>query len=187
MRVGLFFGTFDPLHNGHLAVAGHFLAEEYVDEVWLVPSPQNPLKDASTIAPIEKRIANIQQVLNAVGERRLRVCDIEAKMSTPSYTVRTLRQLGKKFPGATFSLIMGADTATTLHQWREVNKLLNNWDILIYPRRGYQVDKNLLAMCVRMQMVDAPLFEISATQVRQLRAQGKSWRCFVPAGSGERA
>lgn len=108
-------------------------------------------------------------------------------MPTPSYTVRTLRQLGKKFPGATFSLIMGADTANTLHQWREVNKLLNNWDILIYPRRGYRVDKNLLAMCVRMQMVDAPLFEISATQVRQLRAQGKSWRCFVPAGSGESA
>ncbi len=187
MRVGLFFGTFDPLHNGHLAVAGHFLAEEYVDEVWLVPSPQNPLKDASMIAPIEKRIANIQRVLNAVGERRLRVCDIEAKMPTPSYTVRTLRQLGKKFPGATFSLIMGADTATTLHQWREVNKLLNGWDILIYPRRGYQVDKNLLAMCVHMQMVDAPLFEISATQIRQLRAQGKCWRCFVPAGSGESA
>ena len=174
MRVGLFFGTFDPLHNGHLAVAGHFLAGEYVDEVWLVPSPQNPLKDASMIAPIEKRIANIQRVLNAVGERRLRVCDIEAKMPTPSYTVRTLRQLGKKFPGATFSLIMGADTATTLHQWREVNKLLNGWDILIYPRRG-------------MQMVDAPLFEISATQIRQLRAQGKCWRCFVPAGSGESA
>ena len=82
MRVGLFFGTFDPLHNGHLAVAGYFLAEEYVDEVWLVPSPQNPLKDASQIAPIETRITNIQRALNAVGERRLRVCDIEAKMPT---------------------------------------------------------------------------------------------------------
>lgn len=163
------------------------MAEEYVDEVWLVPSPQNPLKDASQIAPIEKRIDNIRKALESVGERRLRVCDIEMKMPTPSYTVRTLRQLGKKFPSATFSLIMGADTANTLHQWREVNKLLNNWDILIYPRRGYRVDKNLLAMCVRMQMVDAPLFEISATQIRQLRVQGKCWRCFVPAGSGESA
>lgn len=165
-EVGLFFGSFNPIHNGHLNLAHHILDHTYIEQVWFVVSPNNPLKNADTLMDENIRVKLAQAAIDS--EERMRVCDIELSMPRPSYTANTLRELSLRHPNLRFTLIIGADNMLCFNRWREYNFILSNYPIMVYPRPNYPLNQ-ITALYPQMQVLqDAPLFDISATQIRQL-------------------
>jgi nicotinate-nucleotide adenylyltransferase len=177
MKTGLFFGSFNPVHVGHTIVAGYCSQFTDLDEVWLVPSPHNPLKPSDTLLPEEKRLA----LLHAAVERQnlpLKVCDVELSLPRPSYTINTLRALQAQRRRAQLVVIMGADSLACIEQWREWQTLLRDFEVYVYPRVGYHA-KELCAK-YRTTLVSAPLVEISSTFIRQALREGKNVNAFLP-------
>lgn len=180
MRVALLFGSFDPLHYGHLALAGYALGWGDVGEVWFVVSPQNPHKEASRLTPAEQRCEEVRGVLRGLADARLRVCDAELSMPLPSYTARTLNFLRKEYPSHSFSLLIGGDSLATLPSWREGERIMAENDILVYPRLdGTQLNEQLLRH-PRVKLLDAPLVQLSSTFIREGWAAGRNMDFFTP-------
>ncbi len=177
MRIGLLFGSFNPIHNGHLAIAGYCAEFTPLDEVWLVVSPQNPLKEPHELAPEEHRLAMVQLAIEAFAPK-LSLCDIELSMPRPSYTIDTLNKLAKEFPQRSFTVIMGADSLANIEQWKEYKSILSQFPVMVYPRVGFDADK--LALKYGAQPVNAPLVELSSTTLRQSIALGKNMGYFMP-------
>jgi len=175
-RIGLFFGSFNPVHIGHMIIANHMVNETELDQVWMVVSPQNPFKDKKTLAKDRDRY-NLVDL--AIGENsRIRVSDIEFNLPKPSYTIDTLTYLKEKHPDKEFSLIMGGDNVPTLHKWKNGDLLLDRYKIYVYKRPGYDLGEaahhpNIIAL-------DAPLLDISSTYIRQLIREKKSINYLVP-------
>jgi nicotinate-nucleotide adenylyltransferase len=134
-RTALFFGSFNPIHVGHLIIANSMLQHEGVDELWLVVSPQNPLKERATLLADHHRLQMVQRAID--DNYRLRVCDIEMHLPIPSYTVVTLAALGEKYPDREFCLVMGSDNLLTFNRWRNYEYILSHYRIYVYPRPGY--------------------------------------------------
>lgn len=174
-RTALFFGSFNPIHVGHLIIANTMVQHEEVDEVWLVVSPQNPLKERATLLADHHRM---QMVRRAIDDNyRLRACDIEMHLPIPSYTVVTLAALQEKHPTREFCLIMGSDNLASLHRWRNYEHILAHHRIFVYPRPG-----NLdcpLASHPSVTMVDVPMMDISSTYIRQQIAAGRDVRYLL--------
>ena len=174
-RTALFFGSFNPIHVGHLIIANCMLQQEDVDEVWFVVSPQNPLKERATLLADHHRM---QMVLRAIDDNyRLRACDIEMKLPVPSYTVVTLAALREKYPDREFCLIMGSDNLASLHKWRNYEYILENYKILVYPRPGSE-------RCARREhqnvtMIDVPMIDISSSYIREQIAARKDVRYLL--------
>ena len=166
-RTALFFGSFNPIQVGHLIIANTMLQQEGVDEVWLVVSPQNPLKERATLLADHHRL---QMARLAVDDNYgLRVCDIEMHLPLPSYTVVTLAALGEKYPDREFCLIMGSDNLQSLPRWRNYEYILQNHRIMVYPRPGS--DRCPLRDHPSVTMVDVPMMDISSTYIRsQIKA-----------------
>lgn len=165
---GLFFGSFNPIHLGHTALAKHLLSSAVLEEIWLVVSPHNPLKEQADLVADDLRLHMVQLALS--DEPKLKACDVEFSLSKPNYTLHTLQHLSEIYPDKQFALIIGADNLAVFHQWKSYQDLLNNYHIMVYPRQG--VDLNPLhQLYPQVEIVDAPLFTVSSTQIRRLLAQ----------------
>jgi nicotinate-nucleotide adenylyltransferase len=176
MKIGLFFGSFNPIHVGHLIIANHIATRSDLQKVWLVVSPQNPLKPKKTLARDHDRLHLVR--LGIGDNPLLEASNVEFALSKPSYTVDTLAFLREKYPQHSFALIMGGDNLATLHLWKNYEQLLENHDIYVYNRPGYALGER--AGHPRVRIVEAPLLDISATFIRESLQQGHSVRYLVP-------
>lgn len=175
MKIGLYFGSFNPVHVAHLIIASHILNETGIEKVWFVVSPQNPFKTESGLLNEYHRLYLVK--LAAEGDNRIKASDIEFSLPKPSYTVTTLAYLEEKHPEHTFSIIMGSDSFQNLHKWKNYEVIVQDYDLYVYKRPGYEVLNHLNA---RLHIVDAPLLQLSATQIRKYIKEGKSIRYMVP-------
>ena len=176
LRIGLLFGSFNPVHTGHLILAEHFATRTDLAEVWLVVTPHNPFKAAADLLPDTERLRLVGLAL--AGNPRLRAEDIEFGLPRPSYTIATLDALRLRHPAHDFVLLMGADNLPGLSRWQESARLLAEFDIYVYPRPGTTLPD--LAAFPRVQVVAAPLLDISATYIRDSLRAGRSIRYLVP-------
>jgi nicotinate-nucleotide adenylyltransferase len=176
-RVGLLFGSFNPIHIGHLILAEHFATRTDLAEVWLVVSPQNPFKVAAELLPEAQRLRFVEQAI--AGNARLRAEAIEFELPRPSYTIATLDALRARHPATDFVLLMGGDNLPGLPRWQQAERILREVDIYVYPRPGTPLPD--LAPFPQVQVMHAPLLDISATYVRESLRTGRSIRYLVPA------
>lgn len=174
-QVGLFFGSFNPIHNGHLMLAQYMLNFAHIDEIWFVVSPQNPFKQNSQLLDAKHRVKMVD--LATANAKNMFSCDIELTLPTPSYTVNTLSALRSRYTDCEFSIIMGGDNLEGLPHWREPEKIIANHRIIVYPRRGCQVPTIESA---RIDIVEAPQFDISSTMLRGWLVDGLSINSFTP-------
>jgi nicotinate-nucleotide adenylyltransferase len=175
-KVGLLFGSFNPIHTGHMIISGYMLGFTDLDEVWMVISPHNPLKEKKSLLADHHRYAMVQVAVE--DHPRLRACNIEFKMPQPSYTVDTLVRLEEKHPDHGFVLIAGTDIFPTFHKWKNYDILLENYKFYIYRRPGF--DAGVYVNHPHVHIFDAPLMEISSSFIRQAIADGRDIRYFVP-------
>jgi nicotinate-nucleotide adenylyltransferase len=175
MRIGLYFGSFNPVHNGHLIIANHVINESELDEIWFVVSPHNPFKKANTLLNEQHRLHLVQTAIN--GSVKLRASNIEFKLPKPSYTVQTLTYLKERYPKHQFTIIMGSDGFYNIKKWHNADVILANYPIIIYNRPGFDIQDTHGANLTTMQ---APLLEISSTHIRKLIKENKSIRFLVP-------
>ncbi len=178
-QVGIFSGSFNPVHIGHLILANYITEFTFIDEVWFVVTPHNPLKVISSLAD-EKHRLNMCY-LATEGMEKLKVSIIEFSMPTPSYTIDTLDRLKKDYPDVDFNLIIGADNWNELHLWKSFERLKNEFNILIYPRLKEEVKIDALNKN-NVQFYDAPIIEISSTFIRASIRENKNIRSFLPNG-----
>ena len=162
-RTALFFGSFNPIHVGHLIIANTMLQKADVDEVWLVVSPQNPLKERGTLLADYHRLAMARRAVD--DNYRLKVCDIEMHLPIPSYTVVTLAALEEKHPDREFCLVMGSDNLETFDRWRNYEYILEHYRLLVYPRPDTEHCK--YATHPSVTMVDVPMMDISSSYIRE--------------------
>lgn len=180
-KVGLFFGTFNPIHMGHLILAEYFQKYTQLDEVWLVVTPHNPFKEKSNLLPDRERLHLVNLALE--DQEGLRSSDIEFGLPQPNYTAQTLAYLREKHAELDFYLIMGEDNLRTLHKWRNVESILESHGILVYPRHSEIDSAPMLALLEKypnVQLVEAPRMEISATLIRQSFRDGKPLKNLLP-------
>jgi nicotinate-nucleotide adenylyltransferase len=175
MKIGLFFGSFNPIHNGHLIIANHILNETDLKRIWFVVSPQNPFKSSSTLLNEYDRLHLVNIAIE--DDDRLKGSEIEFGLSKPSYTSVTLAYLSEKYPDHRFSIIMGSDSFQNLHRWKNYETIVSHHPIIIYNRPGFDV-KELPGATIAI--MNAPLLEISATYVRELVQNNKSIKYLVP-------
>ena len=178
MKIGLFFGSFNPIHVGHMIIANHFVEFGDLDEVWLVVSPHNPLKKKATLANNYDRL-NLVNL--AIGDNlKLRASNIEFNLPKPSYTIDTLTYLSEKYPNKEFTLLMGGDNLKTLHKWKNYELILNDYSIYVYQRPEYDLGE--FQHLEKVKVFDAPLMSISASFIRKSIKEGKSIRYLVADG-----
>lgn len=175
LSIGLYFGSFNPIHHGHLIIAEHILNFTNLNEIWFVVSPQNPFKQQQHLLNEYDRLNLVQLAIE--HEPQLRASSIEFKLSKPSYTVHTLAHLAEKYPQHRFSLIMGSDGFQNLPKWKNAAFIIQHYPIYIYQRPGYAVTDTWGAQAT---ILEAPLLEISSTHIRELIANRKSIRFLVP-------
>ncbi len=175
--IGIFGGSFNPVHIGHLMIASYLKQWGYVDKVWLTLSPNSPLKDAKDLLPDLKRLAMLS--LATRGSDDLEICDIELSMPRPSYTISTLDLLAKRHPGKHFKLIIGSDNWEIFDQWKESQRILDQYGVIVYPRIGHPINERNID---GMEYVQAPTVNISSTFVRDAIARGRDMNYFLPQG-----
>lgn len=174
-KIGLFFGSFNPIHVGHMIIANHMINETDLDQVWMVVSPQNPHKKKNTLA---KDYDRLNMVKEAIGDNiRIKASNIEFGLSIPSYTVDTLAFLTEKYPKDEFSLIMGGDNIGSFHKWKNYETILKYHNIFVYSRPNYELGD--LADHPKVTILEAPLLDISASYIRKCIKEGKSIRYLV--------
>lgn len=176
-RIGIFGGSFNPVHIGHLMVASYLTQWKVVDTVWLTLSPQNPLKDANSLIPDLKRLEMLRIACKNV--KNVEICDIELSMPRPSYTIDTLKFLRKKYPNKQFKLIIGSDNWNAFDHWKNGDEILEDFGVIVYPRPGFEIKNKYVD---GMDYVHSPAVDISSTFVRQAIVKGKDMNCFLPNG-----
>src|SRR5512133_1758921 len=177
MKTGLYFGSFNPVHIGHMAIANYIIGFTDIDQLWFVISPQNPLKRKATLLEDHKRRALLEIAVEK--DDRFRVCDIEFRLPKPSYTIDTLAYLKELYPSHEFVLIMGSDGLPTFTKWKNFRLIQDNYMRYVYPRPGFPVIKEETP---NSKIVDAPLMEISSTFIRDALKARIDIRHFLPAG-----
>ncbi|MDR0422885.1 MAG: nicotinate-nucleotide adenylyltransferase [Proteiniphilum sp.] len=177
-RIGIFSGTFNPVHAGHLILANYICEFTDTGEVWFVVTPHNPLKRAGDLTADTLRLEMVRLALE--GFDRMTASDAEFRMPRPSYTVDTLARLTDEYPDKEFSLIIGGDNWNRFHRWKEYERLIDGYRILVYPRPG-EVTVIPEAYRGSVQPVDAPVVEISSTFIRESIRAGKNMRAFLPS------
>ena len=176
-ETGIYGGSFNPIHRGHVELAERLCRDEGLDELWFMVSPQNPFKKSSPDLLNE----NIRLELARMAVREhpcLKVSDFEFRLPRPSYTADTLAALRQAYPDRLFTLVIGADNWLSFNKWKDYNKIIEEYLIYIYPRRGYDIDERSLP--VNVKLCHAPIIEISSTQIRQGISEGKNMNYFIP-------
>jgi nicotinate-nucleotide adenylyltransferase len=175
MTIGLYFGSFNPIHVGHLIIANHVLNFCTVDKIWFVVSPHNPLKETASLLNENHRLHLVQLAIEQ--ENKFKASSIEFKLPRPSYTIDTLTHLSEKYPQHKFKVIMGSDSFQNITKWKNYKTLLNQYPIIIYERPQFPVDPSVSK---NIEIVKAPLLDISSTHIRTLIKQKKSVRYLLP-------
>jgi nicotinate-nucleotide adenylyltransferase len=175
MKIGLYFGSFNPVHIGHCIIASHFVQNTDLERVWMVVSPQNPFKETAGLLNEYHRLHLVK--LATENDTRLRASDIEFHLPRPSYTIDTLTYLKEKHPEHEFMILLGSDGLQNLPRWKNADVLVQNHPLYVYRRPGFDAVNPLNA---RMTVAEAPLLEISSTHIREMIKQGKSVRYLVP-------
>ncbi|WP_297096202.1 nicotinate (nicotinamide) nucleotide adenylyltransferase [uncultured Draconibacterium sp.] len=182
LKVGLYFGSYNPIHIGHLAIANYMVEYTDIDQLWFVVSPQNPLKKKNNLLDDYQRLELVHRAVD--GDDRFRASNIEFSLPKPSYTVDTLAYLKDQHPNYHFKILMGSDNLENFHKWKNYETILEDYGIIVYPRPGFdpekvQVEKNITIA------KDAPLMEISSSFIRKALKEGKDVRHFLPQKSWE--
>ncbi|MEQ8702532.1 MAG: nicotinate (nicotinamide) nucleotide adenylyltransferase [Phaeodactylibacter sp.] len=175
-KVGLFFGSFNPVHVGHMIIANFMATQTNLEEVWMVVSPHNPLKTKKTLARDHDRLHLVRLAIS--DNPKLKASDVEFSLPQPSYTIDTLSYLKEKYPNRQFALIMGGDNLATLHKWKNYELLLRDYELFVYQRP--QHDLGELENHPNIKVVEAPLMQISASYIRRCLQDGKSVQYLVP-------
>lgn len=177
LKIGLYFGSYNPIHIGHMAIANYIIEFTDIDQLWFVVSPQNPLKGKVNLLEDYHRL---ELVTRAIGDdNRFRVSNIEFNLPKPSYTINTLAHLQEKFPNHRFAIIMGSDNLGSFHKWKNHEMILENYGIIVYPRPGFDREKMIVHPNVTFAE-GAPLMEISSSFIRDSIKKGKDVRHFMP-------
>lgn len=180
MKIGLYFGTFNPIHIGHLAIANHMAEHSDLDKIWMVITPHNPFKEKSSLLNNMHRYHMVDIALERYDT--IQASKIEFNLPQPNYTVNTLAVLEEKYPKHEFCLIMGEDNLKSLHKWKNYEVILERHDIYVYPRISKGVIEHRFTDHPRIHKVDAPIMEISSTMIRKNIASGKNIRPLLPEG-----
>ena len=176
MKIGLFFGSFNPVHNGHLIIANYMLENSDLEQVWMVLSPQNPFKQNNTLLNEYHRLYLMQLAIE--GEQHIKAVDIEFKLPKPSYTINTLAYLEEKYPMHEFSIIMGADSLQNVEKWKSGDVIIKRYPIYVYNRPGIEIHNTpAQANIIR---TESPLIEISSSMLRKMIKEKRSIRYYVP-------
>lgn len=180
MRIGIYGGSFNPIHNGHVALCDFLIEEQWVDEVWLIRSPLNPLKVESvhTLASDKDRQQMLE--LGIEGHPGLKTCTIEDELPRPSYTIDTLNALRSLCPDAELNLIVGADNWLVFDRWKDWEQILRDYRLIIYPRPGSPLPEIDPALYPTVRVVDAPQYDLSSTEIRDRIARGEGIEGLVP-------
>ena len=165
-KVGIYGGSFNPVHFGHVGLAKWVIEHTDLDELWLLVTPNNPLKPAGILAPEEERLAAVSEAVKDIPQ--IKASDFEFHLPRPSYTANTLRELQKTYPQHEFTLVIGEDNLAIFDQWREYEYIASNFRVFVYPRKGSSKIEDFLSL---VYLKDAPLFDISSTAIR--RSQGR--------------
>ncbi len=175
MKIGLYFGSFNPIHNGHLMIANHFINETDIDQLWFIVSPQNPFKNNIGLLNEQHRLNLIKAATEE--DQKIKCSDIEFNLPKPSYTVNTLVYLSERYPKYKFVILMGSDGFQNIDKWKNADFILKNYEIYVYERPGFEI-KNIENKKIRI--TNAPLLHISSTYIRDLIKRKKSIRYLVP-------
>ena len=176
VNIGLYFGSFNPVHVGHLALANYIVENSILDEIWFIVSPQNPYKSKSDLIEALHRVNMLEASITNYS--KFKVCDIELNLPTPSYSYTTLRELSKIHPTYNFTIIMGSDNLKELDRWKNIDEIINNYNILVYPRPGYEIKPDELNQ--NISSIDAPVFDIDSTTIRKGLKEGKNYPFMIP-------
>ncbi len=176
-KKGLFFGTFDPLHNGHVSIAKYFIKKLELDELWLVVTPLNPFKKTQNVSDELKRLYMVKSFCH--NHKKIICSSVEFELSKPYYTADTLNFIKKKNPKTKFYVILGEDNLNSLHLWKDCEKILK-YPICVYPRKNLKKGSNNLKNHKMVRIYDAPIMEISSTLIRDLIKENKSIKDLVP-------
>jgi nicotinate-nucleotide adenylyltransferase len=183
METGLFFGSFNPIHIGHMVIANYIAEYSALQEIWFVVSPHNPLKTKDTLLGDRDRLYMAELAIG--DDPRFRVSDVEFTLQQPSYTIDTMAYLTEKYPSNRFTLIMGEDNLTTLHKWKNAEELVKRYPIVVYPRlkpgKGGSKRLTEILEMASIKEISAPVMEISGTFIRNAIREGKDVSWFVPA------
>lgn len=175
-KVGLYFGSFNPIHNGHISLANYLVDNGLVDELWLVVSPTSPFKQNKQQLSAENRIFLAKKAIS--GNNRIKICDVELSLPQPNYTIDTLNFLREKYADCDFLLVMGADNVSGFCRWKLYDEIAKRHKILVYPRAGSEIKD----LSQNMQLLEnVPLFEFSSTEIREKIIQNKDISELVPA------
>jgi nicotinate-nucleotide adenylyltransferase len=174
MKIGLYFGSFNPIHTGHLIIASHIIEHTDLQKIWFVVSPQNPLKHSATLLNEYQRLNMVR--LAVENDIRFNASDVEFKLPKPSYTIDTLTYLSEKYPKHQFTVIMGGDSYQNLNKWKNYELLVKEYSIVVYNRPGFEVKENQYNATI----LNAPLLDISSTLIRQQIKSKKNIKYLVP-------
>ena len=176
LHIGLFFGTYNPIHIGHMAIANYLVEFTEINQLWFVVSPQSPFKKKSNLLDNFQRLELVHRAID--NDPRFRASNVEFNMPKPSYTSDTLAYLKEQHPDYQFSIIMGSDNLENFHKWKNYETIIANHGIIVYPRPGFNHD--MVKSFANVTIADAPLIEISSTFIRNAIAGGKDVRHFIP-------
>ena len=175
-KVGIYSGSFNPIHHGHVMLANYLVEFADLDELWFVVTPQNPLKQKEELLDDDERLKMVQLAIG--DDPRFHVSDIEMHLPRPSYTINTLTALSDQCPDCKFFFICGMDSLQNFKNWREYQKILDNYELLVFPREGY--DGGELINYPSVTVLKTPIIEISSTFIRQCIKEGRDMRLFMP-------
>ena len=176
-KIGLFFGSFNPIHIGHMIIANYIVEYTSLKEIWFVISPHNPLKEKSSLLPDHHRLALVNIAVE--DDVRFKACDIEFKLPQPSFTIHTLTYLKEKYPNNDFSIIMGADNLQNIDKWRNYEQITENYKIIVYPRP--ESDGGKFKEHKNVMWANAPLMEISSSFIRKAIKEKKDIPYYLPS------
>ncbi len=178
MKIGLFFGSFNPIHVGHLIIANHLAEYSILDEIWLVVTPHNPHKEKKSLLDDYQRLHMVH--LATQDYDKIKPSDIEFKLPQPNFTVNTLAYLQEKFPKYEFALIMGEDNINSIHKWKNYEFIINNYNIYVYPRLNSEEINQTCINCNKIHKVNAPIIELSSTFIRDSIKSKKNIKPMLP-------
>jgi nicotinate-nucleotide adenylyltransferase len=181
MKIGLFFGSFNPIHTGHMVIANYMAEFTDLKQIWFVVSPSNPLKDKASLLPEHHRLQITKRAIEDFP--KFKASDIEFKLPQPSYTIVSLTYLKEKYPKNDFALIIGGDNLRTFHKWKNHEQILEQFELYVYPRP--KEDLSEWRDHPSVKIVNAPLMDISSSFIREGIKSGKDLQFFLPPGAAE--